>query len=168
MPTPPAGLVQNEVPGTFGRLLSNGVKLLTGLLAIAEDQPQYNNLCRVDFDKKDSYGYPQLVISHEYSNRDMDALKVLTSEGKKIMKAAGAWATYTHHIRTFSHAVGTVRMGSDPATSALDEFCQFRGVDGLYVVDGSFMPTAAAVNPSLTIAANALRAGEHVAATFGD
>jgi choline dehydrogenase-like flavoprotein len=164
MPTPPAGLVQNEVPGAFGRALSQGVKLLTGLLAIAEDQPQSGNHCRVDFGKKDGYGYPQLVISHEYSKRDMDALKVLTSEGKKIMKAAGAWATYTHHIRTFSHAVGTVRMGSDPATSALDEFCQFRGVDGLYVVDGGFMPTAAAVNPSLTIAANALRVGGHLAA----
>ncbi|TAK47903.1 MAG: GMC family oxidoreductase [Saprospiraceae bacterium] len=164
MPTPPAGLVQNEVSGALGRLLSNGVKLLTGLLAIAEDQPQYGNLCRVDFTKKDAYGYPQLVISHEYSKRDMDALNVLTSEGKKIMKATGAWATYTHHIRTFSHAAGTVRMGSDPATSALDEFCQFRGVDGLYVVDASFMPTAAAVNPSLTIAANALRVGAHLAA----
>lgn len=163
MPTPPAGLVQNEVPGTLGRLLSNGVKLLTGLLAIAEDQPQSGNHCRVDFGKKDPYGYPQLVISHEYSKRDMDAIKVLTSEGKKVMKASGAWATYTHHIRTFSHAVGTVRMGSDPATSALDEFCRFRGVDGLYVVDGSFMPTAAAVNPSLTIAANALRVGEQLA-----
>jgi choline dehydrogenase-like flavoprotein len=66
---------------------------------------------------------------------------------------------YVHHIRTFSHAVGTVRMGTDPATSALDENCQFRGVDNLYVVDGSFMPTSAALNPSLTIAANALRVG---------
>jgi choline dehydrogenase-like flavoprotein len=81
------------------------------------------------------------------------------------MSASGAWATYTHHIRTFSHAVGTVRMGSDPATSALDEFCQFRGVKNLFVVDGSFMPTSAALNPSLTIAANGLRVGKFIAAS---
>ena len=68
-----------------------------------------------------------------------------------------------HEVDTFSHAVGSVRMGPDPRTSALDENCRFRGVDNLYVVDGSFMPTSAAVNPSLTIAANALRVGAHLA-----
>ena len=52
---------------------------------------------------------------------------------------------------------------SDPAESALDEDCRYRGVDNLYVVDGSFMPTSAGVNPSLTIAANALRVGERLA-----
>jgi choline dehydrogenase-like flavoprotein len=55
--------------------------------------------------------------------------------------------------------VGTVRMGSDERTAPLDRSCGFRGVEGLYVVDGSVMPTSAAVNPSLTIAANALRVG---------
>ncbi|MEK7257495.1 MAG: GMC family oxidoreductase, partial [Bacteroidota bacterium] len=163
VPTPPAGLVQNELPGVIGRSLSKGVKLLTGLLAIAEDQPQFANHCSVDFQKKDAYGLPQLVIRHEYSKRDLAALRILTGEAKKIMQAAGAWAQYTHHIRTFSHAVGTVRMGEDATTSALDEFCQFRGVENLFVVDGSFMPTSAALNPSLTIAANGLRVGAFVA-----
>jgi choline dehydrogenase-like flavoprotein len=54
-------------------------------------------------------------------------------------------------------------MGIDPATSALDEHCRFRGVENLYVVDGSVMPTSAGLNPSLTIAANALRVGDHLA-----
>jgi choline dehydrogenase-like flavoprotein len=72
--------------------------------------------------------------------------------------------TYAQPIRTFSHAVGTVRMGTDPETSALDAECRFRGTENLYVVDGSAFPTSAAVNPSLTIAANALRAGEQIAA----
>jgi choline dehydrogenase-like flavoprotein len=53
-------------------------------------------------------------------------------------------------------------MGEDPRTSALDEHCRFRGVEGLFVVDGSFMPTSGGVNPSLTIAANALRVGEAI------
>jgi choline dehydrogenase-like flavoprotein len=56
-------------------------------------------------------------------------------------------------------------MGEDPQTSALDALCQFRGLENLHVVDGSFMPTSSGVNPSLTIAANALRVGEHLAAS---
>ncbi|MCB0520015.1 MAG: GMC family oxidoreductase [Lewinellaceae bacterium] len=160
VPTPPMGLVQNEIPGVVGKMLSQGVRLLTGLLAIAEDQPQFSNAISIDAHHKDVYGMLQPVISHHYSKRDLAAVGVLIKEGKKIMSKAGALAHYVHHIRTFSHAVGTVRMGADPATSALDERCQFRGVDNLYVVDGSFMPTSAALNPSLTIAANALRVGE--------
>jgi choline dehydrogenase-like flavoprotein len=75
-----------------------------------------------------------------------------------VLRGAGAWAFYQHRIRTFSHAVGTVRMGSDPRTSALDGYGRFRGIDNLFVLDGSFMPRSGGVNPSLTIAANALRA----------
>jgi choline dehydrogenase-like flavoprotein len=162
MPTPPMGLVQNEVPGPLGVLLSQGVRLLTGLLAIVEDQPQFSNSLTINPLVKDAFGLPQPIISHEYSQRDEAALKLLTKQGKKIMYGAGAIAHYIHQIRTFSHAVGTVRMGNDPATSALDENCEFRGVKNLYVTDGSVMPTSAALNPSLTIAANALRVGDRM------
>lgn len=160
MPTPPKGLVQHAVPGVLGKLLSQGVPLLTGLLAIAEDQPQFSNFLTIDPDQKDEFGLPQAVISHRYSKRDLAALGVLAGEAKKILSQSGALTHYVHHIRTFSHAVGTVRMGADPARSALDEHCRFRGIDNLFVVDGSFMPTSAALNPSLTISANALRVGE--------
>jgi choline dehydrogenase-like flavoprotein len=61
-----------------------------------------------------------------------------------------------------AHQNGTVRFGHDPATSALDVFCRAHEVDNLYVVDGSFFPSSAAVNPALTIAANALRVGDHL------
>ena len=65
--------------------------------------------------------------------------------------------TYTLLIKTFSHAVGTLRMGADPSLAPLDEIGRYRGLANLRVVDGSALPTAGAVNPSLTIAANALR-----------
>ena len=82
------------------------------------------------------------------------------------MSKAGAITHYVHHIRTFSHAVGTVRMGMNERTSVLDSNCRFRGIDNLFVTDGSVMPTSAALNPSLTIAANALRAGEWITKTL--
>ena len=58
--------------------------------------------------------------------------------------------------------MGTVRMGTDPATAPLDEWCRFRGIDNLRAIDGSALPTSGAVNPSLTIAAVALRAADHL------
>jgi choline dehydrogenase-like flavoprotein len=61
-----------------------------------------------------------------------------------------------------AHQNGTVRFGRDPKTSALDVNCRAHEVDNLYVVDGSFFPSSAAVNPALTIMANALRVGEHL------
>jgi choline dehydrogenase-like flavoprotein len=62
-----------------------------------------------------------------------------------------------------AHQNGTVRFGLDPATSALDVNCRAHEVDNLYVVDASFFPSSAAVNPALTIMANALRVGDHLA-----
>jgi choline dehydrogenase-like flavoprotein len=65
-----------------------------------------------------------------------------------------------------AHQNGTIRFGADPRTSALDVTCRAHDVDNLYVVDGSFFPSSAAVNPALTIAANALRVGDHLASRF--
>jgi choline dehydrogenase-like flavoprotein len=61
-----------------------------------------------------------------------------------------------------AHQNGTIRFGSDPKTSALDANCKAWEVDNLYVVDGSFFPSSAAVNPALTIMANALRVGDRI------
>lgn len=61
-----------------------------------------------------------------------------------------------------AHQNGTIRFGNDPATSALDRNCKAHEVDNLYVVDGSFFPSSGAVNPALTIMANALRVGDHL------
>lgn len=61
-----------------------------------------------------------------------------------------------------AHQNGTVRFGDDPATSVLDRNCKAHDVDNLYVVDGGFFPSSSAVNPALTIMANALRVGSHL------
>jgi len=60
------------------------------------------------------------------------------------------------------HQCGTLRFGKDAATSVLDMFCKKHEIENLYVVDGSFFPSSGAVNPSLTIMANALRVGKHL------
>jgi choline dehydrogenase-like flavoprotein len=66
-----------------------------------------------------------------------------------------------------AHQNGTIRFGRDPETSVLDVNCKAHDVDNLYVVDGSFFPSSAAVNPALTIIANALRVGDHLLQRLG-
>jgi choline dehydrogenase-like flavoprotein len=70
----------------------------------------------------------------------------------------------TFEKKSPSHQCGTARMGTDPATSVVDTNLKAHDLDNLYIVDASVLPTSAAVNPSLTIAALALRAGAHLAA----
>jgi choline dehydrogenase-like flavoprotein len=66
-----------------------------------------------------------------------------------------------------AHQAGTLRFGSDPATSVLDLDCRAHGIDNLYVTDASFFPSIGAVNPTLTIIANSLRVGDTIAARLG-
>jgi choline dehydrogenase-like flavoprotein len=66
-----------------------------------------------------------------------------------------------------AHQNGTIRFGHDPETSALDVNCKAHELDNLYVVDGSFFPSSSAVNPALTIMANALRVGDHLRGRLG-
>jgi choline dehydrogenase-like flavoprotein len=66
-----------------------------------------------------------------------------------------------------AHQNGTIRFGTGPATSALDLNCKAHQLDNLYVVDASFFPSCGAVNPTLTIIANALRVGDHLAERLG-
>ena len=66
-----------------------------------------------------------------------------------------------------SHQAGTARFGTDPATSVLNLDCRAHEVDNLYIADASFFPSISAVNPTLTIVANALRVAEHIAGRLG-
>ena len=83
-----------------------------------------------------------------------------------MVETAFARSLYLHKAfdeAATAHQAGTVRFGTDPATSVLDLNCRAHDLDNLYVVDGSFMPSIGAVNPTLTIIANALRVGDHIA-----
>jgi choline dehydrogenase-like flavoprotein len=66
-----------------------------------------------------------------------------------------------------AHQNGTLRFGTDPTSSVLNRDCRTHDVDNLYAVDGSFFPSSGAVNPALTIMANALRVGDHLIDRLG-
>jgi choline dehydrogenase-like flavoprotein len=163
LPTPPPALLEDRLPWRVGSALGRVASRITGLLVIAEDQPSLANGVAIQPSGSDRYGLPQLVMEHRYTRRDRAAGRALVERARRILRRAGAWVTHVHEIRTFSHAVGTLRMGTDPATAPVDPEGRLRGFENLYVSDASVFPTSAAVNPSLTIAANALRIGERLA-----
>jgi choline dehydrogenase-like flavoprotein len=157
--TPPVSLVRAQIPKIIGPVAARLVPHITGFLAIAEDQPQRDNRITIDSARRDLLGMPVAMIRHHYTERDERAVATLASAGKRILRSAGAVAFYRHRIWTFSHAIGTVRMGDDPHRAPLDARGRYRGLSNLTVTDASALPTSASVNPSLTIAATAFRAG---------
>lgn len=90
---------------------------------------------------------------------NMTAHHALIRETKRALKSIGfpVVINQTMGVETNSHQCGTCVAGNDPALSVLDEYCRTHDVQNLFVVDSSFFPSSAAVNPALTIAAQALR-----------
>lgn len=103
-------------------------------------------------------------IQVHWRPNNLTAHRKLVAAAKKMMKQAGFPLVFTEAmgIATNSHQCGTLRFGHDPATSVLDPFCRSHNVSNLYVVDSSFFPSAAAMNPALTIAAQTLRVADHL------
>lgn len=126
-----------------------------------EDAPDPENRVRVEKGK----------ISLHYQPNNMQAFKRLIQRWVKTVKEVdnqGAVLPVSWYfskilpIGAIAHQVGTCRFGIDPTTCVLDLNCKTHDIDNLYVVDGSFFPSSAAVNPSLTIMANAMRVGDHL------
>jgi len=136
----------------------------------SEDLPDPNNRVTVGSDGK-------IVLSYRPNNEE--GHKRLISKLEQLMKEQAKCAVHGHdcHEGLFArnlfagqriplagvaHQNGTIRFGRDPKTSALDANCKAHDLDNLYVVDGSFFPSSGAVNPALTIMANALRVADHL------
>ncbi len=159
--SPPSEIVRHYAPQGFKRFAGLFATRVQNLLCIAEDDAQYDN--RVELASEvDTFGMPLTRVTHAYTADDYRRLGHLTDKARRVLRAAGGLIPYSYRVDSFSHAVGSVRCGTDPQESALDPDCKFRGMDNLYVLDGSFMPTSGGVNPSLTIAANAFRVADRI------
>jgi choline dehydrogenase-like flavoprotein len=124
-------------------------------LVMTEDLPSRKNRVIVENDGRIRLHYrPNNVTAH---NR-------LVKETKRILKRLGLWPIVKHSLgsRNTTHQCGTLCFGADPKDSVLDPFCRTHDVENLFVMDASFFPSSAAVNPGLTIAAQALRVADHI------
>ena len=136
----------------------------------SEDLPDPENRVTLD-------GQGNIVLSYRPNNEE--GHKRLIAKLKRLMSQQRACPMHGHEchqglfarnlylgeripLAGVAHQNGTIRFGTDPETSALDRDCKAHDVDNLYVVDASFFPSSGAVNPGLTIMANALRVGDHL------
>jgi choline dehydrogenase-like flavoprotein len=136
----------------------------------SEDLPDPDN--RVTLDREGN-----IVLAYTPNNEE--GHRWLTATLKDLMKHQTKCGVHGHecHVGLFArnlflgqriplagvaHQNGTIRFGRDPHSSALDIHCKAHELDNLYVMDASFFPSSGAVNPALTIMANALRVGDHL------
>jgi choline dehydrogenase-like flavoprotein len=123
----------------------------------AEDLPVCDNRVTVARDGAIKLSYrPTNLAAYERLESTLKA--VLT----RVLGPELVFTGYRLDVSGVSHQCGTLRFGADPRSSVLNLDCRAHELDNLYVVDASFFPSSGAVNPSLTIMANALRVGDHL------
>jgi len=148
------GIEMRHIPlWAYGQWVSRA----TDWLAMTEDLPDPANRVRVTPDGR---------IVLEYRPNNMRAHGLLVEQLRNILQRLGYWSpkAFAHSAgaRNTTHQCGTLVFGTDPRASVLDPFCRTHDVENLFVVDASFFPSSAAVNPGLTIAAQALRVADHI------
>ena len=150
-----AGMLSAAVPGLPKVLLRGMARRSIDWWVMSEDLPDPNN--RITLGTK---GAPRV---HWQPNNRV-AHRQLVRRAARMMRAAGYPLVFTQTlgIETNSHQCGTARFGDDPAASVLDSVCKAHDLDNLYVVDSSFFPSSTAMNPALTICAQALRVADHL------
>lgn len=141
----------------------------------SEDLPDPNNRVTLDGDSN-------IVLSYAPNNEEghrrliaklKDLMKQTTQCGvhghecHQGLLARTLWVGQRIPLAGVAHQCGTIRFGRDARTSALDAHCKAHDVENLYVVDAGFFPSSGAVNPALTIMANALRIGDHLLDRLG-
>jgi len=129
-----------------------------------EDLPEEANRVELDWEHQDRFGLPGVRTHYALGDNSRRLGTDMIAHGHQVLDAAGASS-----VRDFGlspiwgwHLLGTARMGIDPRTSVVDGSNQAHDVPNLFVVDGSSMPTSAAVNPTHTIQAVALRAADKI------
>jgi choline dehydrogenase-like flavoprotein len=124
-------------------------------LVMSEDLPRLDNRVTVEPDGRVRLTYqPNNTRAHDH----------LVRLWSKQLKRLGFWMvmTHSHRSKNTTHQCGTLCFGDDPQASVLDPWCRTHDVENLFVVDASFFPSSAAVNPALTIVAQALRVADHI------
>jgi choline dehydrogenase-like flavoprotein len=132
----------------------------------SEDLPDPSNRVTLDRDSNIVLAYqPNNLEGHQRLIKRLEYL--LEHSGVSHLLPRHLFLGQRIPLAGVAHQNGTIRFGRDPKSSALDANCRAHELDNLYVVDGSFFPSSGAVNPALTIMANALRVGDHLLERLG-
>ncbi len=130
---------------------------------MGEDLPEEHNRVEIDPNLKDTSGIPAPRVVYGYSENSLKMLEHGGTMARQALRAAGVADILDSGLVTPAyHLMGTARMGTDPRKSVVNASHKAHDVPNLYVVDGSSFTTSAAVNPTSTIGALALRAADKI------
>jgi choline dehydrogenase-like flavoprotein len=151
-------LMRPAVQRIYERFFTGGLVLA----AMLEDLPYLDNRVLLS-DRPSLDGRQRLRIQYRLHPNEVERRGVFLRQIKEVLKPFRKMPVGSGKDNSnLGHVCGTCRFGTDPKTSVLDPQNRAHEVDNLYVVDTSFFPSSAGLNPSLTVAANALRVAAHV------
>jgi len=154
--------------GNWGKALADEVRRSFGhdisVEASIEQLPDPGNAVSLDPHLRDYFGDPAPRITYSFSAYEKTSLKAAIKLAREVLAAAGAERSEDKASQGFAgHPMGTCRMGNDPATSVVDRDLRAHEVSNLFIVGGSVFVTGSSLQPSLTMAALAIRAAEKIA-----
>lgn len=164
--TPPT----RYLPG-YGEALQNELSALSNarftMTTMGTVLPRYENHVRIDKTVRDAWGIPALNIQARYTENEFNMARDAMDTLDDACRAAG-FQVLSKHAQMVPpgesiHELGTCRMGENPKSSVLNKWNQSHDVKNLFVVDGSSFTSGGSQNPTLTIAALAMRASDYIA-----
>jgi choline dehydrogenase-like flavoprotein len=147
------------------QMAANPGKWTMGMMGFGEVLPYHENNVKINKDKKDIHGLPTLIFDAGFKDNEKKMRVDMKADASEMLEAAGLKNIYSFDNETGLglgiHEMGTARMGKDPKTSVLNKYNQVHACKNVFVTDGSFMTSAACVNPSLTYMAFTARAADY-------
>ena len=158
-------IAELSIGGAFKDALSEPGGWTMGMGGFGEILPYAENKVTLDKTKKDKWGLNVLSFDAELKDNELKMRKDMQQDAVEMLEAMGVKSIESHDSNGIQgrgiHEMGTARMGADPKTSVLNKFNQVWDAPNVFVTDGSFMTSAACVNPSLTYMAFTARAVDH-------
>lgn len=158
-------IAEMNIGGEFKDALSEPGNWTMGMGGFGEILPYHENKITLDKTKKDKWGLNILAFDAEWKENEKKMRLDMKNDAVEMLEAAGVKNVVGHEgdgtMGRGIHEMGTARMGLDPKTSVLNKWNQVWDAQNVFVTDGSFMTSAACVNPSLTYMAMTARAVDH-------
>lgn len=160
----PVGLAGNLVDGLgiWGkklRQLMMDFNFYAQITLVGEVLPNLNNAVTLS-NEKDEYGLYRPIINFSYGENDRKLFAHGVEKSFEILEAAGGERSFV--IPDTGHLMGGCRMGDDPNTSVVNQFCQTHDLPNLYICDASVFVTSGGANPTETVMAIATRTADHL------
>jgi choline dehydrogenase-like flavoprotein len=145
-------------------------ELVIDFLCFGAVESRFDNKITLNPYKRDEYGVPEIQVHFSYSDKDLSIISQIDAAVHRISSAAGIRLISRNGRPSIClmppgelhHDSSTCRIGTDPATSATDQYGRIHGYKGLYIADNSVLPSVGGENPTLTTVALAIHTADHI------